>query len=47
MLYIGVGVLHPFEVFGLQLPQPTFDQPKTFIRLFKTIDKKFDSQKIL
>ena len=33
MLYIGVSGFHPLQAFGLQLPQATFDQPKTYIRL--------------
>ena len=47
MLYIGVSGFHPLQAFGLQLPQATFDQPKTYIRLFKSIDTKFDSPRIL
>ena len=40
MLYIGGGGFWPAT------PQTTFDQPKTLVHLFKTIDTKFDSQKI-
>ena len=46
MLYIGAGGFHPLIIFGLPLPQTTFDQLKIFLRLFKTIDTKFGSQKI-